>query len=153
MQEMKYFNDGNDCDICKNQLMTGRDGTVEDCRRRQNGLSCRFEERDIRTCPVCEHKVNREDMYFTKDCHEVIKINGEERFCEWDIVDGGEYQEVPKWLFPVRTSADFLDMDAGDGRNQALFNYILTLTANDFSVDETRECIRILNRFVLKEPL
>lgn len=69
MQEMKYFNEGNDCDICKNQLMTGRDGTVEDCRRRQNGLSCGFEERDIRTCPVCEHEVDREDMYFTKDCH------------------------------------------------------------------------------------
>lgn len=66
MQEMKYFNEGNDCDICKNQLMTGRDGTVEDCRRRQNGLSCRFEERDIRTCPVCEHEVDREDMYFTR---------------------------------------------------------------------------------------
>lgn len=89
----------------------------------------------------------------SRSSYEVIKINGEERFCEWDIVDGGEYQEVPKWLFPVRTSADFLDMDAGDGRNQALFNYILTLTANDFSVDETRECIRILNRFVLKESL
>lgn len=66
MQEMKYFNEGNDCDICKNQLMTGRDGTVEDCRRRQNGLSCRFEERDIRTCPVCEHEVDREEMHFTK---------------------------------------------------------------------------------------
>ena len=26
MQEMKYFNEGNDCDICKNQLMTGRNG-------------------------------------------------------------------------------------------------------------------------------
>lgn len=52
MQEMKYFNDGNDCDICKSKIMTGRDGTVEDCRRRLNGLSCRFEERDIRTCPV-----------------------------------------------------------------------------------------------------
>ena len=35
----------------------------------------------------------------------------------------------------------------------SLFNYILTLTSNDFSVDDTRECIRILNRFVLKEPL
>lgn len=39
MQEMKYFNEGNDCDICKNQLMTGRDGTVEDCRRRQKVLT------------------------------------------------------------------------------------------------------------------
>lgn len=85
--------------------------------------------------------------------YEVIKINGEERFCEWDIEEGGKYQEIPKWLFPVKASVDFMNMDAGDGRNQALFNYILTLTANDFSVDETREAIRVLNRFVLKEPL
>lgn len=85
--------------------------------------------------------------------YEVIKIDGEERFIEWDIEEGGKYQEIPKWLFPVSATADFIDMDAGDGRNQALFNYILTLTANDFTVDETRECIRILNKFVLKEPL
>ena len=89
----------------------------------------------------------------SKLSYEVIKINGEERFCEWDIEEGGIYQEVPKWLFPVKATAEFVDMDAGDGRNQALFNYILTLTANDFTVDETRECIRILNKFVLKEPL
>lgn len=85
--------------------------------------------------------------------YEVIKIDGEERFIEWDIEAGGSYQEVPKWLFPVNATADFVNMDAGDGRNQALFNYILTLTANNFTVDETRECIRILNKFVLKEPL
>lgn len=89
----------------------------------------------------------------SKLSYEVIKINGKERFCEWDIEEGGKYQEVPKWLFPVKATAEFVDMDAGDGRNQALFNYILTLTANDFTVDETRECIRILNKFVLKEPL
>lgn len=89
----------------------------------------------------------------SKLSYEVIKINGEERFCEWDIEEGGKYQEVPKWLFPVNATADFVNMDAGDGRNQALFNYILTLTANNFTVDETRECIRILNKFVLKEPL
>lgn len=89
----------------------------------------------------------------SKLSYEVIKIDGEERFCEWDIEEGGKYQEVPKWLFPVKATAEFVDMDAGDGRNQALFNYILTLTANDFTVDETRKCIRILNKFVLKEPL
>ena len=89
----------------------------------------------------------------SKLSYEVIKIDGEERFCEWDIEEGGKYQEVPKWLFPVKATADFVDMDAGDGRNQALFNYILTLTANDFTVEETRECIRILNKFVLKQPL
>lgn len=85
--------------------------------------------------------------------YEVIKVDGEERFCEWDIEPGGKYQTIPKWMFPVKGIADFVDMDAGDGRNQALFNYILTLTSNDFTVEETRECIRILNRYVLKEPL
>lgn len=89
----------------------------------------------------------------SRSSYEVIKIDGEERFIEWDIEEGGSYQEIPKWLFPVRATVDFIDMDAGDGRNQALFNYILTLTANDYSVDETREAIRILNRFVFKEPL
>lgn len=89
----------------------------------------------------------------SRSSYEILKIDGEERFIEWDIEEDGHYQEIPKWLFPVRVAVDFLNMDAGDGRNQALFNYILTLTANDFSVDETREAIRILNRFVFKEPL
>ena len=85
--------------------------------------------------------------------YEVLKTDGEERFCEWDIEPGGEYQEVPKWLLPVRCKMDFLNMEAGDGRNQELFNYILTLQSNDYSVEETREAIRIINRFVLKDPL
>lgn len=89
----------------------------------------------------------------SRSSYEIIKIDGEERFIEWDVEDDCTYQEIPKWLFPVRATVDFLDMDAGDGRNQALFNYILTLTSNDFTVDETREAIRILNKYVLKEPL
>ena len=44
-------------------------------------------------------------------------------------------------------------MEAGDGRNQSLFNYILTLQSNDFSKEEARETIRIINQFVLKEAL
>lgn len=89
----------------------------------------------------------------SRNSYEVIKVDGEERFCEWDIEEGQQYQQIPKYLFPVKASADFVDMDAGEGRNQALFNYILTLTANDFSVEKTREAIRVLNKFVLKEPL
>lgn len=85
--------------------------------------------------------------------YEILKVNGEERFIEWDIEEGQEYQEVPKWLYPVRASADFLNMEAGDGRNQALFNYILTLQANGFSVEETRDCIRLINAHILKDPL
>ena len=88
-----------------------------------------------------------------KPSYEVLKVNGEERFIEWDAEEGHDYQEIPKWLFPVKTKADFLTMDAGDGRNQALFNYILTLQSSGFTVEECRECITLLNRYVLKEPL
>jgi putative DNA primase/helicase len=89
----------------------------------------------------------------TRLSYEVLKIDGEERWCEWDRDENKDYDELPRWLLPVKASADFLDMSAGDGRNQALFNYILTLQANDFTVDDCRECIRILNGYVLREPL
>ena len=88
-----------------------------------------------------------------KNSYEVLKIDGKERELLYDILEGEEYQEVPKWLFPIKTNADFINMSAGDGRNQALFNYILTLQANDFSVDEARETIRIINKYILKDPL
>ena len=88
-----------------------------------------------------------------KNSYEVLKYDGKERFIEWDIEDGMEYQELPKWLVPVRGSTEFLTMDAGSGRNQSLFNYILTLQAEDYSVDEAREAIRIINRYILKDPL
>lgn len=86
----------------------------------------------------------------TKSGFEVIKFEGKERFIEWDYEP---YAEVPKWLFPVKTTLDFLTMEAGDGRNQSLFNYILTLQSTDFTVDEAREAIRIINKYILKDPL
>ena len=91
-----------------------------------------------------------------KDTYEVLKDDKGERFCEWGESDpdaDGDYQEVPKWFFPVKHKMDFLTMGAGDGRNQELFNYILTLQSNDFTVEETRETIRIINKYVLSEPL
>lgn len=88
-----------------------------------------------------------------KNSYEILKYDGIERFIEWDIEEGQEYQEIPKWLFPIKTNAEFFKMKAGDGRNQELFNYILTLQSNDFSVEESRETIRIINQFVMPEPL
>lgn len=99
-------------------------------------------------CLISDIKVGANNSY------SVLKFDKKERFIEWDIEEGQEYQEVPKWLYPIKgASIDFLDMKAGDGRNQALFNYILTLQAADFSVDEARETIRIINNHVMKEPL
>ena len=88
-----------------------------------------------------------------KSSYEVLKIEGKERKVLYDIFKDEEYQELPKWLFPIKTTQQFLDMEAGDGRNQALFNYILTLQSNDFTKEEARETIRIINKYILKEPL
>lgn len=88
-----------------------------------------------------------------KDTYEVLKVNGEERFVEWDVESDQEYEEVPKWFFPIKHEMKFLTMGAGDGRNQELFNYILTLQSHDFTVEEIRETIRIINQYVLPEAL
>ena len=88
-----------------------------------------------------------------RNSYEVLKIDGKERELLYDIFEDEEYEELPKWLFPIKTSMDFIYMEAGDGRNQALFNYILTLQSNDFSIEETRKTIQIINKYILKDPL
>lgn len=79
-----------------------------------------------------------------------LKINGKERFIEWDCE---QIKPLPKWLFPVKTDIDFLNLQDGDGRNSILYAYILTLTQAGFTQEESRECLRIINKYILKEPL
>lgn len=88
-----------------------------------------------------------------KNSYSVLKYNGEERFIEWEKADGVEYDTLPKWLLKIKASMDFLDMGKGDGRNQALFNYILTLQSNGFSNEEARQTIRLINKYIFKVPL
>lgn len=88
-----------------------------------------------------------------KACYEVLKIDGKERNVIYDIYDDEQYQELPKFLYPVKTNTDFLNMAAGDGRNQSLFNYELVLQAHGFEIEEARQAIRLLNKYVLAEPL
>lgn len=85
-----------------------------------------------------------------KTSYEVLKFNNEEREILYDTKD---YELVPKWLFPIKTTVDFLDMEDGDGRNQALFNYILTLQSNDFTSEEAKECLKLINKYILKDSL
>lgn len=89
----------------------------------------------------------------SRTSYSVLKYKGKEREIIYDILDDEDYETVPKWLLPVKSKAEFIDMAEGDGRNQSLFNYILTLQSNGFSKDEARDCIRIINKYVLKKPL
>lgn len=89
----------------------------------------------------------------SKNSYSVLKHDGKLRKIIYDRLEGEEYASVPKWLFPVNRFIDFPNMGDEDGRNQTLFNYILTLQSDNFSIEETRQCIRIINKYVLKNPL
>lgn len=133
---------------------------AKDCRCRvyesRSGMHFLFKNRIIDKCYTnvnlaCGIKADIKSGF--KNCYEVLKIDGEHRKILYDIDADEEYQELPKFLYPVKTKTEFLNMEAGEGRNQSLFNYELTLQSHDFSIDEAREAIRIINDFVLSEPL
>lgn len=92
---------------------------------------------------ICDIKVG-------KNSYQSLRVDGKDREI---IYDTNEYSEVPKFFVPARGSADFLNMHAGDGRNQSLFNYILALQSNGFGKADGRKVLRVINNYVLREPL
>ena len=88
----------------------------------------------------------------TRNSYSILKYKGSERFIEWDI-DGDAVDDLPKWLLKVSFAPDFSNLGEGDGRNQALFNYILNLQSNGFTKEECRTCIRLINKYILKNSL
>lgn len=90
-----------------------------------------------------------------KNSYEVLKYHNKAREIIYDMTENEEAQELPRWLLPLKQKLNvkFWELTDGDGRNQSLFNYILTLQDNDFTIEEIREIIRIINRYVLTDPL
>lgn len=85
-----------------------------------------------------------------KACYATLKKDGIERKVIYDCDDIGD---IPKWLFPVNSKIDFVGMSNGEGRNQKLFGYILTLQTHNFIKDEIKETLQIINDFILEHPL
>lgn len=85
-----------------------------------------------------------------RNSYSILKYDNKDREI---LYDTEEYGIVPKWLVPIKTPYDFLNMENGDGRNQTFFNYILTLQSNDFTEEEAIETIRLINKYVVSEPL
>ena len=83
----------------------------------------------------------------------ILKLHGEVRPIVYDILDGEEYQAAPKWLHPVSTTIDLFNLGDGDGRNDKLYRYILPLSGAGFTMEECRECIGLINKYVLRDPL
>lgn len=82
---------------------------------------------------------------------EVLKQNGVWREVLQECAEPGM---PPKWLTPVECEHDFYSMGEG-GRNNALYGYISTLGSKryGFTEEEAFECIRLMNDFVMQNPL
>lgn len=84
--------------------------------------------------------------------YSVLKFDNKQRDVIYDVLEE-DYETVPNWLTPVNTKKEFWALGEGDGRNQEMFNYILTLQSEGFSKEEARETIELINQYVMKEPL
>lgn len=122
------------------------------CYKTTRGVHILFKNHMVNKCGTGVRLANglMADVKAGKNSYSVLKKDGVEREIIYDTHD---YQEVPKFFIPVKSNINFLDMKKGEGRNQMLFNYILTLQSNGFSVDESRECLEIINQYILAEPL
>jgi putative DNA primase/helicase len=86
-----------------------------------------------------------------KHCCELLQFHGVVREA---VFEKEPYQTVPRYMYPVRNlKINFQTMSDGDGRNDTLFRYILTLQQEGFTKDEIKETFRIINKYVLKDPL
>lgn len=94
--------------------------------------------------------INADIKIGLKNSYSIVKFGGKERPI---IYDSDDCETIPKYLLPTHYPFNFLNMEEGDGRNQELFNYILILQSNDFSKKEARECISLINSYVVSEPL
>lgn len=85
----------------------------------------------------------------TKHAVVPLKLDGVER----ELTISDEVDPLPKFLTVVKRLPDFFNMEEGEGRNQTFFTYILKLQGHGFIKDEIRECIRLINDYILKDPL
>lgn len=87
-----------------------------------------------------------------KNSYAVLRYSGKDRFVEWDNVDD-TLDPLPVYLQPVKSNIDLVSMEKGDGRNQALFGYILSLQGQGFSKEDIRSILTLINNHIFKEPL
>lgn len=88
---------------------------------------------------------------YGKLCYTKVKQEGKWR--EWlTDYDFDDLDEVPFWLQPINHSYELIDLKSGDGRNEKLFSYIITLS-NYMTKEKVREVFYIINDYIFGEKL
>ena len=82
--------------------------------------------------------------------YEILKLHGK----EYQVLqDPDEIDEVPIYLSPLDSEIKLINLREGDGRNDVLFKYILTLQKAKFTQSEIKDTLRIINERVFEEPI
>lgn len=97
-------------------------------------------------------------LRITKDVESTQIVNGEEIITttkqtiqrEW-LQRYDDIEPLPAFLRPIGKK-DY-ELKKCTTRNQSLFNYILVLQTNRFTRDEVRKTIKVVNKYILYEPL
>ena len=82
--------------------------------------------------------------------YSILKKSGKTRKI---IRDCEEPQKLPAFLLPIKTHLDLFNMSEGDGRNESLYPYIMTLLNQGLSKREIKECFTLINDYIFDEPL
>ena len=84
----------------------------------------------------------------------ILKKDGVDREIIYDNYDLFEnYEAPPFWLRPVQSKLELFDLDDGDGRNDALFRYILPLQEAGFTKDEILKILKLVNNWIFPKSL
>ena len=86
----------------------------------------------------------------SRNSYAICKFNGVNRE---KIHDCKNLDESPLYFIPIKNDIDFVNMENGDGRNQTLYNHILTLQSLGLAKSEIRLILQIAKDFVFEDPL
>lgn len=85
-----------------------------------------------------------------KNTADPLKIEGKIR--KW-VRKTSHFDPMPKWLTPLSNHKNHIEELKSGERNQKLFNYILVLQKAGMSRDDIRQTIRLINDYILDDPL
>ncbi len=116
------------------------------------GVHILFKNHTVQKCSTATRLACglRADIKVGLNAYSVLKFKGRERPI---LRDSDVYEEVPKFFTPLSSPIELLSLKEGDNRNQNLFKYILPLQKHEFSIEEARKCLNIVNKYVFDTPL
>ena len=83
-----------------------------------------------------------------------LKRDGKERISKYDERLNDDYDELPFWLLPIdKVDRQLFAMHDGDGRNETLYRYIITLLRHGLTKDECRETLTLINEYIFTDKL